>query len=136
MIIKKLLGHNPLFFLTIISTGLLTWASLAKIGNPVGLKIHMSDKLAHFIAYFILMVVWFSFLFFSERLNKSLKQSLWIAAVVCFLYGILMEVLQALLTTYRSSEWYDVIANTTGTVFAVLIIVLTRRIIFRIKLSD
>ncbi len=96
----------------------------------------MSDKLAHFIAYFVLTTVWFSFLFFSERQNKNLKQSLWIASVMCVLYGILMEILQALLTTYRSSEWYDVIANTSGTIFAVLLIVLARRIILKIKLSS
>ncbi len=42
--------------------------------------------------------------------------------MVCFLYGLLMEVLQFLLTSYRSLELYDVFANTSGIIFAVLLL--------------
>ncbi len=135
MIIKKLLGHRPLFFLVVISTGAIAWASLAKLVVPTGIKIHGSDKLAHCIVYFVLTLVWFCFFFFSEKLNKNLKQSLAIASVVAILYGILMEVLQAMLTTYRSSDWYDIAANTTGTIFAIMIVMLIKRKINKVKLN-
>ena len=48
------------------------------------------------------------------------KRSLWTSGVVCFVYGILMELAQGFLTTYRSMDLKDAIANTTGIVFAVI----------------
>ncbi len=119
--IRRLLGHKFLFVLVTVITSALAWASLSRIVVPVDIKVEGSDKIAHFIAYFVLTSVWFSFFFFSEKLNKSFKKSLIIASVFCVLFGMLMEVLQALLTNYRSSEWYDVIANTSGTIFVVFI---------------
>lgn len=125
--IKKLLGHKFLFALVIVATCALTWVSLSRIVIPVDIEVIGSDKIAHFIVYFIFTSIWFFFFFFSEKLNKTFKQSLIIASIFCVLYGMLMEVLQALLTNYRSSEWYDVIANTSGTIFAVLILSVFRK---------
>lgn len=133
MNIKRLLGHNILFTLVIGLTVLVTWASLAKFINPVTFTIEGSDKIGHFIAYFILTIVWALFFFFSEKMNKNLKQSLIITSIICILYGVLMEVLQAVLTTYRSSDWYDVVANTSGTIFAVLVFVMFKNRIVRFK---
>ncbi|WP_159099218.1 VanZ family protein [Aquimarina spinulae] len=133
MNIKRLLGHNTLFTLVVVLTSLVTWASLAKFINPVTFKIEGSDKIGHFIAYFTLTIAWALFFFFSEKMNKNLKQSLIITSIICILYGVLMEVLQALLTTYRSSDWYDVVANTSGTIFAVLVFVAFKNRILKFK---
>jgi VanZ family protein len=80
-----------------------------------------------------LTIAWALFFFFSEKMNKNLKQSLIITSIICILYGALMEVLQALLTTYRSSDWYDVVANTSGTIFAVLVFVVFKNRILKFK---
>ncbi|WP_082422498.1 VanZ family protein [Aquimarina longa] len=136
MNIKNLLGHKFLLCLLIVLISVITWASLARFINPIGIKVKGSDKIGHFTAYFVLSTVFFLFLFFSEKLNKSLKTSIYIAFVVCVLYGILMEVLQYSLTTYRSSEWYDVIANTSGTVFALFIIILLKNKLIKIKQNN
>ncbi|WP_161635309.1 VanZ family protein [Aquimarina macrocephali] len=133
MNIKRLLGHKTLFVLVVVLTSLVTWASLAKFINPVAFTIEGSDKIGHFIAYFTLTIAWALFFFFSEKLNKNLKQSLIITSVICILYGVLMEVLQALLTTYRSSDWYDVVANTSGTIFAVFVFVVFKSKLLRFK---
>ncbi|WP_108866495.1 VanZ family protein [Aquimarina aquimarini] len=133
MIIQKLLGHKFLLCQLIILTILLTWVSLAKLVTPVDFKVEGSDKIGHFIAYAVFCGAWFLFLFFSEKVNKNLKQSLLIASVICVLYGMLMELLQAFLTTYRSPEWYDVVANTSGTVFVALVIVMFRATIRKYK---
>ncbi|WP_103864496.1 VanZ family protein [Aquimarina sp. I32.4] len=133
MIIQKLLGHKFLLCQLIILTILLTWVSLAKLVTPVEFKIEGSDKIGHFIAYTVFCGAWFLFLFFSEIVNKSLKQSLLMASIICILYGMLMELLQASLTTYRSPEWYDVVANTSGTIFAALVIVMFRATIIKYK---
>ncbi|TSE08205.1 MULTISPECIES: VanZ family protein [Aquimarina] len=131
--IKKLLGHRFLFVLVIVATCALTWVSLSRIVIPVDVKVEGSDKIAHFIAYFGFTSIWFFFLFFSEKLNKTFKRSLIIASILCVLFGMLMEVLQALLTSYRSSEWYDVMANTSGTIFVVFIFIVFKNKLIKLK---
>ncbi|MEW7293082.1 VanZ family protein [Aquimarina sp. 2304DJ70-9] len=118
--IKRLLGHKYFFVLVILSTGIITWASLAKFVNPIGFNVKGSDKIAHCIAYFIFTMVWFLFFFFRKKEKQNFIQSIAKTMVFCFLYGFLMESLQFLLTSYRSFEWYDVMANTSGIVFAAL----------------
>ncbi len=120
--IKRLLVHKVLFMLAILYSCIITYASLARFINPIEVNIEGSDKIAHFAAYFIFTIVWFLFFFFSEKMNKNLSQSLIYASVICFFYGILMEVLQNLLTNYRSAEGYDVLANTSGIIFAAILL--------------
>ncbi len=121
MAIRKLLGHKTLFALVSLAMLIITWASLAKIASPVPIRVQGSDKIGHFIAYFGLTLIWFLFFFFSEKQNRNFTQSILISSIICILYGGLMEILQALITNYRSSDWYDMIANTSGTVFVVII---------------
>lgn len=84
-------------------------ASLAHISTPDVLKdklIPHSDKIVHIGIYAI-----FSFLLlWDNKKNKSNNLRL----LLSFLYGVLMEILQYLLTDYRSMEFNDVIANTIG----------------------
>ena len=61
------------------------------------------------------------------------KRSLWTSGVVCFVYGILMELAQGFLTTYRSMDWKDAIANTTGIVFAVIVLIISSSVLFKLK---
>ena len=125
MNIKRLLEGKTLFILAVSFTALLVWGSLAKISNPV-VKVEGGDKISHFVAYFVLTMLWGLFLFFSKKQNKNLKQSLSIATIACMLFGVLIEMLQGLLTTYRDSDWYDIIANTSGIIFAVFIFMLSK----------
>ncbi len=119
MVIKRLLERKTLFVLVLLYTGLITWASLARLVLPVKVNVQGGDKVGHLIAYFIFTIVWFTFFFFRDRNDVYFNQSLIKASAICFFYGILMELLQTLLTSYRSSEWYDVLANTSGIIFAV-----------------
>mgnify|MGYP002827914981 FL=1 len=61
------------------------------------------------------------------------KRSLWTSGVVCFVYGILMELAQGFLTTYRSMDLKDAIANTTGIVFAVIVLIISSSVLFKLK---
>lgn len=122
MVIKKLLGHNFLLSLLIIYVIIITWASLARFMIPFEIDVKGSDKLAHFLAYFVFAIVWFLFLFFSEKRKENFKQSLIKSFLICFLFGGMMELLQMLLTSYRSAEWNDMLANTSGTIFAVVLL--------------
>ncbi len=120
MDIKKLLGHKYFFVPVVLSTGVITWASLARFTSPIGFDVKGSDKIAHCIAYFIFTMVWFLFFFFRKKEKQNFVRGITKAMIICFLYGFLMESMQFLLTSYRSFEWYDVMANTSGIIFAVL----------------
>lgn len=125
MDIKKLLKGKTLFALTILYTILLLWLSLARFSSSI-VKVKGGDKIGHFFAYFVLTILWGLFLFFSKKQNRSLKQSLSITTILCILFGVIMELFQGLLTTYRDSDGYDIIANTSGTIFAIFIFILIK----------
>ena len=134
MLIKTLLGHKTLLVGVVIYTILITLASLYRfIVSPFVLDFENSDKVLHFISYFIFEVIWFFFLYFSARISMNWKRSLWTSGVVCFVYGILMELAQGFLTTYRSMDWKDAIANTTGIVFAVIVLIISSSVLFKLK---
>lgn len=124
---RRLLGHNFLLTLCLLYSGIIVWLSVAKIFIPVKINIRDSDKIGHFIAYFGFTVVWFLFLFFSEKFKKSFIKSLLIVSASSAVFGILMEICQAVLTNYRTPDWKDVIANTAGTVFAAIVLVLLKK---------
>ncbi len=114
--------HKYLLLLVFVYTSLIGWLSLAKVFIPLNVNVKGSDKIGHLLAYFVFTMVLFLFFFYSEKLHKKFSQSLIWASVLSFLFGILMEFLQAVLTSYRSPEWYDVLANTSGIIFALIIL--------------
>lgn len=112
--------HKYLLGIAIAYSALIACLSLFKIVfTSEYVPITGSDKIGHFLAYFVFTIVWFLFFFYSEKQHKEFTTALLWAAILSFLFGILMEILQATLTSYRSPEWYDVLANTSGTILAV-----------------
>ncbi len=135
MVIRKLLGHNYLLLQVILYTGLITWASLAKFVNPIQVDVKDSDKIAHFGAYFVFAFIWFLFLFFSRKRSEGFNQSLIKSFLICFLYGLAMEIAQATLTDYRSFDWKDVLANTSGIIFVVILLKMFENKLIRFESS-
>ncbi|SEL19859.1 Predicted lipoprotein [Aquimarina amphilecti] len=126
-----------LLWLAVLYTCVITWLSLAKVLIPVDIKVEGSDKIGHFLAYFVFAIVWFLFFFFSRKQSMSFSKSLLISAVFAFLFGLLMEFCQDTLTSYRNSDWNDVLANTSGIVLAVIVMIMLKNklVSFRIKVS-
>ncbi|WP_317164695.1 VanZ family protein [Spongiivirga citrea] len=81
-----------------------------------------SDKIGHFIFYFGCTTVWFLLLFKGIKLSNKVLKILAVVAIGSFLYGVLIEILQANVTTTRSGDWRDALANTTGILVACFII--------------
>ncbi|WP_280931989.1 VanZ family protein [Aquimarina sp. 2201CG14-23] len=127
------MAHKNLLVLVLAYTTLIGWLSLAKVHIPIDSSIQGSDKVGHLLAYFVFTIVWFLFFFFSEKQNRSFAQSLMWAGILAFLFGILMEFFQAILTSYRSSEWYDVLANTSGIIFAAIVLKMLQNKLVRFK---
>ncbi|CAM1334482.1 VanZ family protein [Tenacibaculum aestuariivivum] len=110
--IKSLLKDNlkKIAILVTISIAIL---SLIKIGSqPIQVK--NIDKYEHIIAYFFLTFIWL--LAFGKT-----KTNQFIIVFCCFFYGIIIEALQVTLTTYRTGDVLDVIANTTGILIAYIV---------------
>lgn len=89
--------------------------SLAPVGAPeVARDVPLADKWAHFVMYATLTVI-----IWVERRRHCVRTSadtrLFAYGFLCpVLLGGLMELCQACLTTYRSGEWMDFLANSIG----------------------
>ena len=99
----------------------ITTLSLAQLnGESSGIELFTGfDKLVHASFYF-----GFTFLLslgFVEykRVELNVKQLIWIG-ILAASYGLFIEYLQQELTTSRQAEFYDILANLTGTLVAVL----------------
>lgn len=75
------------------------------------------DKIVHFLMYSGFMSV----IILENRNRLARIRELFITALIPLLYGILMEILQATLTVSRSGSIYDVFANSTGVLCAILL---------------
>ena len=133
MIIKRLLTHRFLQFVAIAYLVLITMASLWRFVafNPIPVK--NGDKIGHAIAYCGFTIIWFAWCFFSEKLAKSWSQGLLYGAIFAFVWGLLMELAQGMLTDYRMPEYLDVMANTTGIVLAGLVLWIGKKQLYNLK---
>ncbi len=114
--IKNLLKDNLLFFAVFI-TIFIAFLSLMKVPHIIPYKITHIDKLQHLTAYFVLTLSW---LYAIKKVAVVLSRK-YIIVISCVFYGILLEVLQMTLTTYRTADYLDMIANSVGVVLALLI---------------
>ena len=110
--IKNLL-KDKLTIIAILTTIGIAIVSLIKLGKAP-IQINNIDKVEHALAYFILTFVWLVAL-------RRTKISKLLIVFCCFLYGIIIEALQVTITSYRSGEILDVIANTTGILIAFIV---------------
>ena len=71
------------------------------------------DKWQHCFAYFVLSISWL--IAFYKKKKKLL------VVVCCILLGVIIEILQSTLTSYRTGDSYDVIANSLGVLLGLLV---------------
>ncbi|MGB1042951.1 MAG: VanZ family protein [Tenacibaculum sp.] len=110
--IKNLLKDN-LNIIAILLTISIAILSLIKIEKQP-IQVNGLDKIEHALAYFVLTLLWLL------ALKKSKIRGI-VVIICCFLYGIVIEVLQVTTTSYRSGEILDVVANSTGILIAYII---------------
>mgnify|MGYP000715023080 CR=1 FL=1 len=115
--IKSLLERNALWLAILATLGvaILSLGALPKLN--IGLDLKSSDKYLHFIAYFTLCLLWFFAL--RDRLQRYVFRVL--VPLGLILYGIILEGLQGGLTTYRTADIYDALANTAGVLGAMFL---------------
>jgi len=95
-----------------------------EISNHMWTIVPYEDKIMHFIFYGI-----FSFLLIRSLIIYYKKsQSVWLLAlvtfIIIFLFGMTLEIVQAKFTSYRQGDIIDMMANLTGCIFAILIVLI------------
>ena len=111
--IKVLLEDNAIL-IAIFFTISITIGSLVKSDVIAVEIVSISDKTIHFIAYFFLMLSWLYVFFKKKSFSKNVKYIF----IGCIVFGIIIEILQGVTTTYRTLSFLDVAANTLGVLFA------------------
>jgi len=94
-------GAILLLTLAIVAGSLLPMPETATAGGL--------DKAEHFLAYCALALL---------GCGVVTRERLWIVMARCFALGLAVEGLQAILTTTRSADWADVLANGAGVLAA------------------
>ena len=109
--------HKFKFFLALAFfwTVSITYLSLtSSLHLAEEISIPNKDKMAHFVFYFLFVVLW------SSAINPySLKNGIKIL-IVAISYGILMEIFQKLFTTTRTADVLDALANSIGAIFGLI----------------
>ncbi len=117
--IKRLLGNKTLLVLALSYSGVVTVlfllpsSDLPKVALPVG-----ADKLVHLLIYVLMVCLWQLYLF-QKNGGALTKTDLWAIFLGSLLYGIIIEILQGLLTDSRSPDIWDVVANLIGTLIGI-----------------
>ncbi len=100
-------------FLAIPYTIALATVSLINLsGKLPDIEIDFGDKIFHFLAYGLLALLWHTV--FRFKIEQPKKKAILNAVFLAIVFGIILEVLQETLTTYRSLDVYDAIANSLG----------------------
>ena len=110
--IKNLLQENS-FIIASIVTVIILCLSLIKLPQA-DIKISNIDKVYHSIAYFTLAIAWL--IVYYKKPNKK-----YIIVICCIIFGIVIELLQNKITVHRTGDYYDILANSSGVLFALLI---------------
>ena len=115
--IKKLLERNALIIAILVTVmiAVLSLSAVPKLNLELGIK--SGDKYLHFIAYFILSSLWY----FALKDKISGKVFKIFVPLGLIFYGIILEGLQSGLTTYRTGDIYDAMANTAGVIAALIL---------------
>lgn len=108
----------PLGLLIALAIVALSLAPFPEI--PAAEDIPLADKWTHMVMYGSLtLIIWIQYL-------RSHQKTNWVKLVIGGIlapaaWGGLMELAQAYLTTYRSGDWLDFIANCIGVVIAAIL---------------
>ncbi len=117
-VLKKISLGAAIFWAVII-----LYFCLKKISELPEIKIAYIDKYIHAFFYFVFSVLWFYALRFYLKTQKR-TNLLGIVFMMSLLFGSAIELFQTYFTAYRSGDLTDVIANTAGSLLALIAICL------------
>ena len=115
--IYNVLNHYPLSLITI---AVILYLSLANISGGSLSKITNIDKIAHFCMYAgFCSILWFEYHITHRQTN--IKRIILGAIIAPIMFSAIIEIAQTTLTKNRGADWYDLLFNSLGTLFAALV---------------
>ena len=119
---KNLLVPKQIYFWIALSwTGLIVFFCLIKSSDIPVVPIKNLDKVVHSFFHFVFTSLWF--FFFKKHLNSlTIFKPLLLSFVFSVFFGIAIEIAQTLFTTTRKGDLCDVVANLSGAILAVCVI--------------
>lgn len=111
------MGRNYFLYLAVTLTLVIFIGSLISVKAVNSVPVHFSDKIIHFVAYFLLALSWF----FTYNVKQRLLKYYLVIAMFVFVYGIIIEACQMLFTNERQADIYDILANLTGVLAALIL---------------
>lgn len=119
MIIRALSEPNKKsFWLAVCWTGLILFLSFKAPAGMPKVNILYLDKIVHFMFYFVFVFLWCRFLFFKQLTQKK---HLIILFLISIALGICIELGQGYLTTTRQADFFDALANASGSLFGIFL---------------
>ena len=106
-------------------TIILAGVCLMSLKGLPDVPVSFADKIFHFLAYFVFVLLWYFALFFFFNLKKS--KAVLYAFVWAVFFGLIIEVLQDTLTASRALDVYDALANSLGALIASLVLWFKKR---------
>jgi VanZ family protein len=115
-----------LFLVALFWTGIVSYFCLVNSSDIPTIDIPNLDKCIHTFFHLVFTFVWF--LFFSKHLQIDLIfNPLMYSVVLSVVFGITIEILQNLITTTRSADVLDIVANMVGSTLAIFVIVILNK---------
>ena len=100
--------------------------SLVRLTDVPKLNTGYDDKIAHFVLYAGLCLFWFM----SLHTLKS-KSSLVLASLLSIGFGLIIEILQGIVSIHRTTEVFDLVANCLGVLTMAFIINAKKEVIVK-----
>lgn len=119
---KNILIHS----ISVGYTILLSVLSFAHLTDVPKLNTGYDDKIAHFVLYAGLCLFWFM----SLHTLKS-KSSLVLASLLSIVFGLVIEILQGIVSIHRTTEVFDLVANCLGVLTMAFIINAKKQVIVK-----
>jgi len=111
--------------ITLLYSTVLAVVSFIHVSGIPDINYSNTDKIFHFLAYSAL--AWFWFQAFFNKFKWNFNKSLVVAAILSVVFGIVIEVLQGVMTSTRLAENNDVLANMLGVSLTVIILLVIRK---------
>ena len=119
---KGMIRKNILSISMAVIIMVLSLANADKFQKINTINIQGLDKMAHFVMYFVFMSV----ILFENRNRITGRSQIFIIALIPFIFGIIMELLQSCITVSRSGSIYDQLFNLSGIIASILIFLVLR----------
>ncbi|MEW5674822.1 VanZ family protein [Flavobacterium enshiense] len=113
------------FYLAFFWSAGIAFACLVSSNNIPSVSILGKDKIVHGLFYFVFSILWFQYL--EKRFTSwSFVLKLIVVLMAALLYGCMIELLQEIFTITRKAEVLDVLANMTGSITAVFVMIIMK----------